>query len=1051
VWTPSVEKTYNVTAYALPVYGEEITGNNQATKFVSVSKMAIAVVLDSYGTDYASTTFWDYLNLNWPTYGDLRVVIDYTSLNKEGITLADIEATHADVLIISDAWSDTYYYGWEFSDSEIEAIKTYVLRGHGIIATSGTFDTWTAPNNQKLAELFGMDPTIWYNWGTDGDQKETNGVFDLLTPRHNELWKNIANPYLGGSMVTLNPIPSSDWTMQGVTTGWMEALSTDHLAAVITNEGVHKAVYFTCMLELQGQYSENNRQLFYNAIAWAQKPSYEHDLGVTLEAPTIVRPGTSVFLNTTVRNYGLSNETNVELSLMIDGSIVDNVIIPELPSKTSYTLNYLWTPAIEGTYNITAYAPPLIDEGTTENNFATKTVNVRQVKYILFDQTHGTDGVFAYSVWINSLTERGYVIDTHFAGPITPIVLRNYDVFVIPQAHDSYTLDELSAIQSHVFGGGGLLVIGDDNPWVYTDLTSFAGITWESGGTNGITRDITPHPVTTDVSSVYLDAPIAAMHVSGDAQNLMRDPAGGIMLAVSEQPGGKVLGFADEGSLWDYAIQYEDNLRLANNMIDWLAIPIRLEHDLAVTLDAPESLAPASAVLLNATVRNRGLTNETEVELQLLIDSTIVDSAVIPELTSQASYTLSYLWAPIAQKVYNVTAYAPPVSGEELVKNNFASQMVSVKYYPKLLVVDTPMPEDTAALDKLGYEYTLVTPYEFATVDLYDYNVLFVGWLPGDTLVDALLTRRFDIALWLAAGNGIVALSEFNEANKWAWLPLSVDGSAYHADIVHILEPTHPVMLNLTDSELTGWGNSYHCCFTSYDPSWENLAEGVEAGYPITLATRFGAGRIVITGQDPDYHFYYQGYAGAGKLLRNMIEWATPYGAEEDHDVAVVDVTISTNLIYQGWIVKTNVTVANLGKMDETFNVTLYYNSTEIWKQKVLNLAPNTMLTISLSWNTVDVPFHRNYTLTAQADIVPGETNIWNNILVDGRVTIRIWGDINGDGVVNYLDAITLGQSWNSRPGDAIWSLLSDLNRDRVINYLDAIIIGDHFAESYYH
>jgi hypothetical protein len=232
--------------------------------------MVIAVVLDSLGTDYGYYAFWDYLNTNWATYGTMRIVIDYTSLNKENIMLADIEATHADVLIISDAWSDTYDYGWEFSDSEIEAIKTYVLSGHGIIATSGTFDTWTAPNNQKLAELFGMDPTVWYNWGFDGEQKDTNGIFNLLMPRHDELWRNIPDPYLSGSLTTLNPTPSSDWTMQGVTTGWIEALSTDHYAAVITSESIaHRAVYFTCMLEAMGQYNENNRQLFYNAILWA--------------------------------------------------------------------------------------------------------------------------------------------------------------------------------------------------------------------------------------------------------------------------------------------------------------------------------------------------------------------------------------------------------------------------------------------------------------------------------------------------------------------------------------------------------------------------------------------------------------------------------------------------------------------------------------------------------------------------------------------------------------------------------------------------------------
>jgi PKD repeat protein len=43
------------------------------------------------------------------------------------------------------------------------------------------------------------------------------------------------------------------------------------------------------------------------------------------------------------------------------------------------------------------------------------------------------------------------------------------------------------------------------------------------------------------------------------------------MLAVSEVGAGAVICIADEDSISDYAISYADNLRLAKNMIDWLA------------------------------------------------------------------------------------------------------------------------------------------------------------------------------------------------------------------------------------------------------------------------------------------------------------------------------------------------------------------------------------------------------------------------------------------------------------------------------------------------
>jgi hypothetical protein len=313
------------------------------------------------------------------------------------------------------------------------------------------------------------------------------------------------------------------------------------------------------------------------------------------------------------------------------------------------------------------------------------------------------------------------------------------------------------------------------------------------------------------------------------------------------------------------------------------------------------------------------------------------------------------------------------VLGENVTANNFASEMVLVRYPPKLLVVDTPGAEDTGALDMLGPEYTLVTPTEFATVDLHQYNVLFIGWAPGDTLVDALLARASDIANWAEAGNGIVALAEFYETNRWAWLPLFADGSSGGGDMVHILNPTHPVMSNLTDTELSYWGNSYHGYFFSYDSSWETLAEGVEAAQPITMATTYGTGRIAITDQDPDCHLYYGYQEGAGKLLRNMIEWATPIGRE--HDLAVsLQAPASLEL---GNSALLNATVRNVGLNNET-GVELYLliNSSVVNSTTNITLLQGESATITFLWTPTET---RNYNITAYAQPVSGEEEIGNN------------------------------------------------------------------------
>ncbi|MEM3578993.1 MAG: PKD domain-containing protein, partial [Candidatus Bathyarchaeia archaeon] len=131
---------------------------------------------------------------------------------------------------------------------------------------------------------------------------------------------------------------------------------------------------------------------------------------------------------------------------------------------------------------------------------------------------------------------------------------------------------ELNAIENFVRSGGGLLVIGDDYPEIYTQLTSFAGINWDlSGGHYGYTTDITPHPVTDGVRSVYFNSPASRLLVSFPAQDLIRDSGGNVMLAVAEVGIGAVVCIADENSIDDYSISYADNLRLAINVIVWLA------------------------------------------------------------------------------------------------------------------------------------------------------------------------------------------------------------------------------------------------------------------------------------------------------------------------------------------------------------------------------------------------------------------------------------------------------------------------------------------------
>jgi hypothetical protein len=110
--------------------------------------------------------------------------------------------------------------------------------------------------------------------------------------------------------------------------------------------------------------------------------------------------------------------------------------------------------------------------------------------------------------------------------------------------------------------------------------------------------------------------------------------------------------------------------------------------------------------------------------------------------------------------------------------------------------------------------------------------------------------------------------------------------------------------------------------------------------------------------------------------------------------------------------------------MKETFSVILFANEAEIQTKTVTNIDLATTQTLDFAWNATGFPLG-NYIITATASIVPGETQVWDNIYVDGTVSIteetlvyvypRItWTKPNQTftiaiGVCNVVDMLTCG------------------------------------------
>ncbi|RLI40074.1 hypothetical protein DRO69_13415 [Candidatus Bathyarchaeota archaeon] len=246
---------------------------------------------------------------------------------------------------------------------------------------------------------------------------------------------------------------------------------------------------------------------------------------------------------------------------------------------------------------------------------------------------------------------------------------------------------------------------------------------------------------------------------------------------------------------------------------------------------------------------------------------------------------------------------------------------------------------------------------------------------------------------------------------------------------------TFEIEFNLNDTEGKLWVR------VQYLPP----AEPLDAISPTTLAKIF---------------FQVQSY-GATVLDLSGTKLSDYYGNQLDHisrdgfvsvlrrDLAVIEIVPEFIEIYKGWTIQINVTVANLGDITESFNVSLFCNDHEVGKQEILNLESNATATTTFTLETAVYawlePCH-NYTLKAEVLPVPYELNVTNNILEDGQIHIKLMGDINGDRYVDARDAIVVGYSFGTKIGDPEWNPYADLNQDGYVNAKDVIIMGLNFG-----
>lgn len=163
------------------------------------------------------------------------------------------------------------------------------------------------------------------------------------------------------------------------------------------------------------------------------------------------------------------------------------------------------------------------------------------------------------------------------------------------------------------------------------------------------------------------------------------------------------------------------------------------------------------------------------------------------------------------------------------------------------------------------------------------------------------------------------------------------------------------------------------------------------------------------------------------------------------HNIAVTNVTTSQTVVGRGYSITINVTVENQGNSTETFNVTAYANFTSFDRKEEITLTNGNFTIVKFVWNTTGFATYENYTISAYAHPVLGETPE-DNLFINGIITVVHPGDVNCDGKVDIIDISKIAVAFGSKTGELRYNPNYDINCDGVISILDVAKVAINFG-----
>jgi len=205
------------------------------------------------------------------------------------------------------------------------------------------------------------------------------------------------------------------------------------------------------------------------------------------------------------------------------------------------------------------------------------------------------------------------------------------------------------------------------------------------------------------------------------------------------------------------------------------------------------------------------------------------------------------------------------------------------------------------------------------------------------------------------------------------------------------------------------------------------------------------------TGSDGiiDGYFWHEGIVDNYPLAKPW-PWAS-------HDLGLTYIGSSTQktVVPQGFKLTISVYVMNYGDNSEILNVSTYVNNTVIGETTNYALANEDSTTLNITWDTKGFAMG-NYTMSAYVQPVLGETDMSDNNLAEGWMTLTIPGDLNGDLNVSLADLVILANAYGTNASLGIagtglheYNPNADIDGNYIVGLSDLVILAQHYRQHY--